>query len=167
VVVGLKVRGIVVLKEETVQGRAGQLAQHGPGVALRFQLFAAGILLLLAVGMVVVSSTVERSARSEELRALRAQGLPGPAARIAGLVGGAVLVGLAAITGVVAALVADGLVTAALPVFSDGWHLLAPPSEVVVPLGVGLVVSLTLLGVAAYLSNESLGRDRSHEGTHR
>jgi len=67
----------------------------------------------------------------------------------------------------VAALVADGLVTAALPVFSDGWHLLAPPSEVVVPLGVGLVVSLTLLGVAAYLSNESLGRDRSHEGTHR
>jgi putative ABC transport system permease protein len=152
----LRERGILVLSQDTVDGRSAELARHGPGLALRFQVFAAGVLLLLAAGTIVVASTVERTGRAEELRALRVQGLPAPAVTLAGYAGSVSLAGLAGLTGVVAALLADGIVTAALPVFADGWNLLPAPDGLVLPLVVALAVSLVALGTAAYLGAERL-----------
>jgi hypothetical protein len=152
----LRERGILVLSQDTVDGRAAELARQGPGLALRFQVFAAGVLLLLAVGTIVVASTVERTGRAEELRALRVQGLPAQAVTLAGYAGTVSLAGLAGLTGVVAALLAEGIVTAALPVFADGWSLLPAPDGIVLPLVVALAVSLVALGAAAYVGAERL-----------
>src|SRR6185369_1311826 len=76
IVDSLKGHGIQVMSSETLDGLTDRLRHQGPGVALRFQLFAAIVLLLTAAGTVLVAGTVERRARADELAALRAQGLP-------------------------------------------------------------------------------------------
>src|SRR5262249_45967945 len=60
------------------------------------------------------------------------------------------MVGAAVLTGVVAALLAQAAVSAGLPVFSDGWHLLpAPPGLTPVTLLVAVGVIVVVIGVAA------------------
>jgi hypothetical protein len=150
VLAGLRDRGIRIVGEETVASRAAELARHGPGLALRFELFAAAVLLLLAAGTVIVAATVERRSRVEELRALRAQGLGRRAATVAGYVGTGALIALAVGTGAVAALVAEAAAAASLPFFADGWSLLPPPPGIaVLPLLGALAVALIVLGAAA------------------
>jgi ABC-type antimicrobial peptide transport system permease subunit len=119
-------------------------------MVLRFDVFAALVALLLAGGMVVVTSTVERRARLEELTALRAQGLSRRAVLATGYGSGAALVVGAVLAGVVAALLAVGVVSTSLPVFADGWTLLPVPAgpSVWSVLG-GLAVMLIVLGGAA------------------
>jgi hypothetical protein len=144
--------GVTVLGEQSVAGRANDLAGLGPGLALQFGYFTVVVILLLAAMVALVGSTVDRGGRVAELAALRGQGLSVGAVRSAGLAGAAVMVGAAALTGVIAALVAEGLVATALPIFADNWQLLpAPPGltpgSLLVSIGV-MVVALGLASVA-------------------
>jgi hypothetical protein len=72
------------------------------------------------------------------------------AARTAGYAGVAAMVMAAALTGVLAALLAQALVAAGLPVFSDDWAVLPVPAGLT-PLTLLLAVGVTVavLGTAA------------------
>jgi ABC-type antimicrobial peptide transport system permease subunit len=150
VVDAITARGVVVLTDSRVADAAARFGKQGPGMVLRFDLFAALVVLLVAAGMVVVTSTVERRARLEELTALRAQGLSRRAVLAIGYGTGACLVLGAVVSGVVAALLALGVVTTSLPVFSDGWTLLpVPHGPALLPLIGAVAVMLIVLGGAA------------------
>jgi hypothetical protein len=145
--------GVTVLADESIAARAGDLARHGPGLALRFEYFAVLVVLLLAAGVAVVGSTVERSARITELVALRGQGLDARAVRVAGLAGTATLVVAATVTGVGAAVLAEAVVSAGLPIFSDEWALLpVPPGLTPAALLLSVLAVLVVIGVAAIWS---------------
>jgi len=143
-------RGVTVLGESSVASRTANLAGLGPGLALLFGYFAAAVVLLLGAGVSFVGSTVERSGRVDELAALRGQGLSARTVRGAGIAGNAVLVAGATVTGVLAALLAQALVTAGLPVFSDGWAVLPVPAGLTpVTLSVAVGVVVAVIGVAS------------------
>src|SRR5690606_5800902 len=76
-------RGVQGMTEESATATTNRLAEQGPGLALRFQLFAALVIVLLAAGTIAVTSAVERRPRVAELTALRAQGLSRRAVRVA------------------------------------------------------------------------------------
>jgi hypothetical protein len=157
VITGLAELGVRVLAEHTASERVAELGQHGPGLALRFQYFTAAVILLLAAGTAVVGATVERRSRVAELAALRVQGLSEAAMTSAGYAGTGVLVGAALLTGVVAALLAQVLVTAAFPVFADDWALLPLPSGLSpLPLLFAAVMVLATVGVAAVAGSARL-----------
>jgi len=146
----LRSRGVTVLAEQTVGGARQRLADQGPGVVLRFQLFAALVVLLLAAGAVLVTATVEHRTRVDELVALRAQGLPSGSMVMAGYGGTGGLVLGATLAGVIAAVVGQVIVAASMPVFADGWSLLEPPSGVA-PLSLlaATFAAATVIGLAA------------------
>lgn len=150
----LQGQGIQVLTQESVDDVANRLARQGPGAALRFQLFAAGIVLLLAAGTVVVTATVERRSRVEELAALRTQGLSERSMWVAGHGGTGVLVGAAILTGLIAALIAQAVVATSMPVFADGWSLLPlRQGPQPLPLMVSVVAAVLVVGTAAIASS--------------
>jgi hypothetical protein len=141
---------VQVRDDTSAQGRVNSLAAFGPGLAVRFELFAAVIILLLAAGVAIVGSTVDSSARLAELVALRSQGMPARAARSVGYAGSAVIAGLAVLVGVLSALLGHALVGAGLPIFSDDWHALPRPSgltPLTLLVAVGAVV--VVLGIAS------------------
>jgi hypothetical protein len=150
----LRGAGVRILTEDSMPVTADRYAQQGPGLALEFELFAAGIVLLLAAGTIVVTATVERRSRVEELMAMRVQGLSERAMRVAGHGGTGVLVASAVLTGLSAAVAGQAMVAASMPIFADGWALLPmrlgprPTSLTVAFLG-----AATVLGVAATLGS--------------
>jgi hypothetical protein len=167
----LRERGVDVLSDVTAGELADRLADQGPGIALRFHLLSAAVLLLLAVGTLMIMSTVERRARSGELGALRAQGLSHAAIRRAGYGGVAVLVGGAVLSGLLAAFLADAVVTASLPLFADDWSLLPTRGRgewiaAVAAAGLGalLLAAAAAVGSATLVRSatvvRSAGRDR-------
>jgi hypothetical protein len=159
VVTRLRDRGVEVMTDVADERLAGRLSDQGPGIALRFHLLSAVVLLLLAVGMVMIMGSVERRSREGELAALRAQGLGRTSVRRAGYGGAAVMVAGAVLAGLVAAFVADAVVTAALPVFADDWSLLPSRgrgewlASVLAAVGAAVV-----LGVAAAVGSTALVR---------
>jgi putative ABC transport system permease protein len=164
VVTRLRERGVEVMTDVTDDRLAGRLSDQGPGIALRFHLLSAAVLLLLAVGMVMIMGAVERRARSGELAALRAQGLARASVRRSGYGGAAVMVAGAVLAGLVAAFLADVIVTAALPVFADDWALLPSRgrgewlASVVAAAGAAV-----LLAAAAAVGSASLVRATASE----
>jgi hypothetical protein len=157
VTAALAEQGVRVLDEQSVAGRTSDLGDYGPGLALRFGYFAMALVLLLAAGVAIVGSTVDRSGRVAELLALRAQGLSARAVRAASYAGSAVLLGGALICGIAAAVLAQLVVAAGLPIFSDDWALLPAPSglsatALLISAGVAVVVlGLAVLTTAARL----------------
>jgi putative ABC transport system permease protein len=143
----LRAGGLEVLTDTTLASITDELAARGPGVALRFQLFAAAVLLLLAAGALVVAGTVERRDRARELGALRNQGLSERAMRFAGYAASLLIVAAAVATGVVAAVIGHGTTIASLPVFTDNWTVL-PTTSGVSPATVGLALGLAVLVLA-------------------
>src|SRR5690606_9168717 len=99
-------RGVQVMTEESATATTNRLAEQGPGLALRFQLFAALVIVLLAAGTIAVTSAVERRPRVAELTALRAQGLSRRAVRMAAFAGTTALVGGSLLAGLLSALLA-------------------------------------------------------------
>ena len=148
----LEAQGVALIREESIAGAYERLADQGPGVAMRFQIFAAGIILLLAAGTVAVTAAVERRPRVEELTWMRAQGLGVRPMRVAAYAGTIALVLGGIVTGLTAAVLAVAIVTAAMPVFADDWRLLpllSGPQPL--PLVVTIVAATALLGTAALL----------------
>ena len=163
-------RGVDVLSDVTTDELADRLADQGPGIALRFHLLSAAVLLLLAVGTLMIMGTVERRARVGELGALRAQGLSHAAVRRAGYGGVAVLVAGAVLSGLGAALLADAVVTASLPLFADDWSLLPVRGRgewiaAVVAAGLGalLFAVAAAAGSAALVRTATLARSGARD----
>jgi hypothetical protein len=153
----LRAAGIQVLTDESVDDVANGLAEQGPGEALTFQLFAGGIVLLLAAGTMVITLTVERRARLDELIALRAQGLSDASMVVASYGGAVVLVVAAVLTGLVAALLAQAVVATSMPIFADGWSLLPlHQGPQPLPLMVAVVAAVLILGTAAVTGSAGL-----------
>lgn len=151
--------GIEVEADTDVAGVVDRLSRHGPGMALRFELFGAAVVLLLAAATVAVTAAVERRERASELFALRAQGLSAQSVRIAGYASTGLLVVAAVVTGLFAALVARIVVKTSMPVFTDSWSLLplrtgAEP----VPLAISAALALVVLGVAAGVASSRVAR---------
>ena len=136
--------GVTVLRDTTVDDAVAGIAEHGPGITTRFQLFAALILLLLAGGVIVVAATVERRDRAQELRHLRQQGLPERSMRLAGYAATLLVVVAASVTGLVAASVSHSLIATGLPVFSDDWSVLPVPGGVTT-VGLALAAGAALV----------------------
>ncbi|MDG4764294.1 hypothetical protein O7632_09275 [Solwaraspora sp. WMMD406] len=155
----LTAQGLTVIDVESQAEVVGQLGRQGPPSALRFQLAAGLIGLLLAAGALMVVAAVERDDRAAELTALRVQGLPaGAVARIA--YGGYVVAGaLAVVVGLVVTVVARLPVLRTMPVFVDNWAVL--PLEIgprPVPLVITLVTATVVLGCAAVFAGRRLAR---------
>jgi hypothetical protein len=153
VVDALKQNGLSIVDDESVPALKDRLGRQGPSAGARFALLSGVIGLLLAAAAIAVAGAVDRRTRLNELAALRVQGLPRPAALVASWAGtaGLILTGVAG--GLLAAVAAHPLARTAVPAFTDGWVVLAPPG----PLSAGAVglaglVALVVLGLVACLS---------------
>ncbi|MEN3310332.1 MAG: hypothetical protein V7603_6534 [Micromonosporaceae bacterium] len=151
----LRAAGLTIVGEQRAADAGAQVDAQGPVVALRFQVVAAVLGLLLAAGSLVLMATVDRGPRTEELTALRGQGVSARDVRAVALSGYALLAGAGALVGALAA-VADRLLTGgALPLFGDGWAVLAPPpalraGALLLALAATVVVFGAASAVAAY-----------------
>jgi hypothetical protein len=151
----LRTEGVVVLSDTDLAATTAALARHGSGVALRFQLFVAAVVLLLATGSLVVAVAVAHRDRAAELRALRGQGLASRAMRRAGYAATVPVVVAAVLIGVASALIAQWSVASSLPVFPDDWDVLPRPggagaAAIAVAVGAAVLalVPPALLGTA-------------------
>lgn len=158
VLAALRASGVQVTSDSTVATRVAAFADHGPGLALRFQLLAAAVVLLLAAGSLVVAAGVERRDRAAELRTLRDQGLPERQARLAGYAATLTVVAGAVVAGIAAALVARWVAASSSPIFSDAWSQLPRPGGVApaafgvaVGAAVAVLVPVTVVGVRRML----------------
>ncbi|WP_433380010.1 FtsX-like permease family protein [Actinoplanes sp. CA-142083] len=164
VIGALERNGLAVLHDESVTGRASRLAHQGPSAGSRFMLLATSIGLLLAALSIAVAGAVDWRTRLGEMTALRVQGLPHRAAVVASWAGTAGLVLAAVAGGLIAATLARPLARTAVPPFSDGWAVLAPPGPLsAAAVALAALVSLVLLGLAGWLSTLALLR-RVREG---
>jgi putative ABC transport system permease protein len=147
----LRSAGLVPIREDSLGGRTDRLAAEGSAVAIRFQAAVAVVGLLLAAGAVVVLAARERTDRTGELAALRAQGVAASVVRVVGWAGpaaltaSATLIGLAA--GVVGAVIARGL----YPGFVDGWAVLPVAPLRPHPVAGALLLAVVVLGGAVAL----------------
>jgi len=155
----LREQGLVVLADDSIGSARGRYGEQGPPLALRFQLIAGALGVLLAALALAVAAAVERPDRAVELAALRAQGLPLRAVRLIGYGGYAALVLAGVVIGIAAAALGGSLVEAAVPVFVDDWAVL--PVATGPQAGALLVAGLTglvVLGVTGAVAAGQLVR---------
>jgi hypothetical protein len=158
--------GLIVLREDSIDAAVTRYGRQGPGASLRFLIFAAAISVLLAAGSLFVVAAVERGPRAVELAALRAQGLPVPALRVTGYAGPALLVGASVLVGLLSAVLARSTIQAAMPVFTDGWRVLAIDTGAhAAPLLVAAAVALLALAGAMLVAAHQTIRMASDPGT--
>jgi putative ABC transport system permease protein len=149
----LTAQGLTIVDDDTVAGVTDRLNSEGPPAALRFQVIAGLIGLLLAAGAFTVVATVERPERAAELGALRVQGLPPRAARAVAYGGYAGLALAAVLLGAAASALAQAVTRRPVPLFIDGWGVLPvaigpQPLPVLAALVLGVLVA-GAAGVAA------------------
>ncbi|GAA0496230.1 hypothetical protein Ade02nite_17470 [Paractinoplanes deccanensis] len=114
IITRLEANGLVVTGDErTTQVRA-RLDNQGPAIALWFYVIVAVLATALAAGALILSASVDRARRVEDLSALRAQGLSRAALRQATLWTYPVLVAVAVLA---------GMGIAALGWWLTGWAL--------------------------------------------
>lgn len=155
----LVAEGLTVVDTESRAEAIDRLGRQGLPLALRFQLAAGLIGLLLAAGALAVVAAVERDDRAAELAALRFQGLPaGAVARIA--YGGYAVIGLlAVVVGAVVTVVAQLPIQRVVPIFLDNWAVL--PLRIgpqPVPVLASALIAALMLGVAGALAGTRLIR---------
>jgi hypothetical protein len=141
----LRGEGLLILHTDSIDAVTGRYAAHAGTAVLRMYLVVAVAGLLLAAGSVVLVGVVDRPARAAELAALRVQGVSGAALRRSVRTGYAAAVVVSVVLGVLAALVVRALADAGLPLFDDGWAVLAAPGpswSAVGLLAAGLLVAL-------------------------
>ncbi|MEV0564677.1 ABC transporter permease, partial [Dactylosporangium sp. NPDC050588] len=111
--------GLVVTGDVSIATARDRLDAQGPAIGLWFHLLAGALALLLgAVGLSMIVA-VDRPARAADRAALRAQGVDGPAVRLANRWTYPALVLTAATLGLVTALAAWRLTGWALPMFGE------------------------------------------------
>jgi putative ABC transport system permease protein len=153
----LRAAGLAIVGEQRAAEAGAQVDAQGPVVALRFQVVAGALGLLLAAGALVLMATVDRGARAEELTALRGQGLSAADARALALSGYALLAGAGTLVGGLAAIVDRLLTGGSLPLFGDGWAVLAPPPSLRPgALLLGLAATAVVLGAASLAAAHQL-----------
>lgn len=146
----LRAGGLTVLADESSPAAADRYGRAAPGMALRFQLFTGVVGVLLAAGSLLIGAAVERRGRAAELGALRTQGLSARRVRLTGYGGYGLVVAAGLAAGLGAAVVAQLVVVAFLPVFTDGWQVLPLDAGVDLrALAVAGAVAAFVLGAAA------------------
>jgi hypothetical protein len=155
----LREQGLVVLADDSIGAARERYGQQGPPLALRFQLLAGALGVLLAALALAVAAAVERPDRSAELSALRAQGLALRAVRLIGYGGYAVLVIAGVAIGILAAALGGALVEAAMPVFVDDWGVLPVATGPQAPaLLLAALAALVVLGTTGAVAAGQLVR---------
>jgi hypothetical protein len=147
----LQAKGLVIVGETDADQVRRQLDQQGPALALGFFVLAGCLAVALAAGALILSSTVDRARRVEDLTALRAQGLGRGALRQATVWTYPVLVAIATVAGVAIALIGWALTGWALPLAGLDPPDLPFPAWPRAPIvaGTGVIV-LILLALVAY-----------------
>lgn len=120
-------RGLVVAGDDTVAQARALLDERAPALAIWYHLLAAAFAVLLGLGGLALMAAVDRRRTTEDMRALRLQGLPGRVVARAALWSYLPVVGAALVTGAVAAVVAWWLAGSYLPVFVDDSLVLELP----------------------------------------
>ncbi|MDG4823014.1 hypothetical protein O7635_14260 [Asanoa sp. WMMD1127] len=126
----LAAHGVATFGGGTIAKLTERYAQQAPPSTIRFQLFAAALMVLLSAGALGVIVAVERRPRTGELAALRRQGLTTRTARRALFGGYLIVAAVALVAGVLAALPARTVLAAPLSAFPDGWDVLPAPAAV-------------------------------------
>jgi hypothetical protein len=155
----LAAQGLAVTADDSVAAAGRRLDKQGPPSALRFQLLAALVGLLLTAGAFTVVAAVERPERAQELAALRVQGLPTRAVRAVAYGGYGGLAVACMLLGVAAGALALGVTRRPLPLFVDGWHVL--PTAVgpqPAPLLIAVAVAVVVVGVVSWAAAAQLVR---------
>lgn len=151
--------GLTIINTRTVDSLADRYARQGPAAALRYLVFTALVGLLLAAGSLFVVAAVERRPRAAELAALRAQGASDRVVRVAGYASYGVLVAGAVLAGLFAAVLARVIVTAAAPIFTDGWDVLPVETGVaLVPLLLAAAGAVIVLAGATAVATAQMIR---------
>jgi hypothetical protein len=148
--------GLVVVAEESTGQRLAELESQGTALALAFLLLVGAVCVLLTAVSLAVTASAERGPRGLELAALRRQGMRPTAVRGAVFGGYAALVGLAVAVGALAAILLAAWVPASLPLFGDGWTVLAAPSPHGYVVALAALLLLAVLGVVALAAATSL-----------
>ncbi|BCB82029.1 hypothetical protein GCM10022251_52820 [Phytohabitans flavus] len=155
----LREQGLATFADDSIGSALDQYGEQGPPLALRFQLLAGALGVLLAALALAVAAAVERPDRSAELSALRAQGLSLRAVRLIAYGGYAVLVLAGVVIGIAAAALGGTLVEAAVPVFVDDWAVLPVPTGPQAPaLLVAALGGLVVLGATGAVAAGQLVR---------
>jgi hypothetical protein len=152
-------QGLTIVDDETTASVADRLDREGPPAALRFQVVAGLIGLLLAAGAFTVVAAVERPERATELSALRVQGLPPAITRSVAYGGYAGLAVAAVVLGVAASVLAQAVTRRPIPLFVDGWRVL--PVDIgpqPLPALVALVVAVLVAGAVGVVAARRLLR---------
>jgi FtsX-like permease family protein len=161
----LRKGGLIVVGDESLTGRAGQLAEQAPSGVARFALVGGVVGVLLAAAAIAVAGAVDRRTRLEQLRALRVQGLPRRTAAVTAWSGTAALIAVGLLGGIAAAALALPLARVRVPDFTDGWSVLPPPAALnPAVLAAAAGIALVVLGLAGWLSVRPLVR-RLREGS--
>jgi hypothetical protein len=155
---GLAKAGLSVTSDLTAAQVRRQLDDQGPALALWFYVIVAVLATALAAGALVLSATVDRPRRVEDLSALRGQGLSRSALRTATLWTYPVLVAVAVVAGVLIARLGWLLTGWALPLAGlDPPPLPLPGSpHPLVLIGAGVVMFLVLALVAVLSGRRTL-----------
>jgi putative ABC transport system permease protein len=120
-------QGLVVASDDTVAEARALLDKQAPALAIWYHLLAAAFAVLLGLGGLALMVAVDRRRTTEDMRALRLQGMPGRVVGRAALWSYLPVVGAALVTGAAAAVVAWWLAGDYLPVFVDDSLVLALP----------------------------------------
>lgn len=153
----LRAAGLVPVRDETVEQRADRYREQGAGLALRLHLAAALLSVLLVALAVLVLAATDRRNRSDELAALRTQGLPAGAAARAGRLGNLAMIVIAVPVGALAAAVAWAVSGPARQMLTSAGGL-APPGPDLAVVAVAVTAAAAVLVVAALLAGRSLVR---------
>ncbi|GAB3528686.1 ABC transporter permease family protein [Phytohabitans suffuscus] len=153
-------QGLVIADDDTVAGARALLDERAPALAIWFHLLAAGFAVLLGLGGLALMAAVDRRRTTEDMRALRLQGLPARAVGRAALWSYLPVVVAALVTGAVAAVVAWWLAGGYLPVFVDDSLVLELPRWPS-PSAAALPALLAALGFAAAAVGVSVALRRS------
>lgn len=153
-------QGLVVTGDDTVAEARALLDKRAPALAIWYHLLAAAFAVLLGLGGLALMAAVDRRRTTEDMRALRLQGLPGRVVARAALWSYLPVVGAALVTGAVAAVVAWWLAGGYLPVFVDDALVLELPRWPS-PAAVALPALLAAVGFAAAAVGVSAALRRS------
>ncbi len=156
--------GVVVREDRGAAQLRAALDGQGPALALWFHLLAAAFAVILATGGIALVAGVDRRRRTEDLAALRVQGLRRRVSGRAGLWGYLVVVLAALACGLVAAAVAWAVTGTDLPVFQGVRHWYVPrlpgaPALLAPLLTVAALFTAVSTGAAAAL-RRSVARRR-------